>query len=104
MNLFTQVDLFIPFKVLNKTRTPGGGRLLRVWLRQPLTDKLKIEERLSVVESFINDTESRKTVHDTILRQIPDFQSLSVKLDEKKASLQDLYKSYLGRDKCFSFF
>ena len=25
-----------------------------------------------------------------------DFQSLSVKLDEKKASLQDLYKCYLG--------
>ena len=97
LNLFeTASQSMSLYKVLNKTRTPGGGRLLRVWLRQPLTDKLKIEERLSIVESFINDTESRKTVYDATLRQIPDFQSLSVKLEEKKASLQDLYKCYLG--------
>ena len=84
------------FKVLNKTRTTGGERLLRVWLRQPLTDKLKIEERLSIVEAFIADNASRKSIHDNFLRRIPDFQSLSVKLEEKKNSLQDLYKCYLG--------
>ena len=84
------------FKVLNKTRTTGGERLLRVWLRQPLTDKLKIEERLAIVEAFVADNASRKSVHDSILRRIPDFQSLSVKLEEKKNSLQDLYKCYLG--------
>ena len=84
------------FKVLNKTRTTGGERLLRVWLRQPLTDKLKIEERLSIVEAFITDNASRKSIHDNFLRRIPDFQSLSVKLEEKKNSLQDLYKCYLG--------
>ncbi len=84
------------FKTLNKTRTSGGERLLRVWLRQPLTDKLKIEERLSIVEMFVNDSGSRKTVHDNLLRRIPDFQSVSVKLESKKNSLQDLYKCYLG--------
>ena len=72
LNLFETANQSMSlFKVLNRTRTPGGGRLLRVWLRQPLTDKLKIEERLSIVESFVDDTGSRKMVHDTILRQIP---------------------------------
>lgn len=84
------------FKVLNKTRTAGGERLLRVWLRQPLTDRLKIEERLSVVKALVDDSSSRKSLHDNLLRRIPDFQSLSVKLEAKKNSLQDLYKCYLG--------
>ena len=84
------------FKVLHKTRTTGGERLLRVWLRQPLTNKAKIEERLSIVEEFVNDGGSRKMVHDNMLRKIPDFQSLSVKIEEKKNSLQDLYKCYQG--------
>ena len=97
LNLFETANQSMSlFKVLNKTKTSGGGRLLRVWLRQPLTDKAQIEERLSIVESFINDTSSRKMIHDTVLRQIPDFQSLAVKLEEKKSSLQDLYKCYLG--------
>lgn len=84
------------FKVLNKTRTSGGERLLRVWLRQPLTDKLKIEERLSLVEAFVCDSGARKMIHDNYLRRIPDLESLSVKLEEKKNSLQDLYKCYQG--------
>lgn len=69
-------------------RTRGGERLLRVWLCQPLTDKGKIQERLSIVEEFVNDSGARKMLHDNLLRRIPDFQSLSLKLENKKASLQ----------------
>ena len=35
-------------------------------------------------------------LHDNFLRRIPDLESLSVKLEEKTNSLQDLYKCYLG--------
>ena len=44
------------FKVLNKTKTPGGERLLKVWIRQPLTDISKIQERLEIVQAFVDDT------------------------------------------------
>jgi DNA mismatch repair protein MSH2 len=84
------------FKVLNKTRTSGGERLLRVWLRQPLTDRLKIEERLGIVEEFVSESGTRKTLHDSCLRRIPDLEGLSVKLEDKKATLQDMYKCYIG--------
>ena len=70
--------------------------MLRVWLRQPLTDINKIKERLTIVEYFVADSGTRKCIYDNLLRRIPDFQSLSVKLEEKKNSLQDLYKCYLG--------
>ena len=73
-----------------------GERLLKVWLRQPLTDTLKIEERLGIVQALVSDSSARKMIHDNLLRRIPDFQSLSVKLEEKKNSLQDLYKCYMG--------
>ena len=97
LNLFdTPRQAMSLFKVLNKTRTTGGERLLRVWLRQPLTDMNKIKERLTIVEYFVADSGTRKSIYDNLLRRIPDFQSLSVKLEEKKNSLQDLYKCYLG--------
>src|SRR5690606_10532991 len=36
--------------VIDKTISPMGGRLLRRWLAFPLKDKIKIEERLDVVD------------------------------------------------------
>ena len=84
------------FKILNKTRTSGGERLLRVWLRQPLTNKEKICERLNMVEQLLNASGARKTLHESILRRIPDFQSIGLKVKDKKAQLGDLYKGYTG--------
>ena len=59
------------FKVLNKTKTPGGERLLKVWIRQPLTDISKIQERLEIVQAFVDDTGNRKMVHENCLNRIP---------------------------------
>ena len=59
------------FKVLNKTKTPGGERLLKVWIRQPLTDIAKIQERLEIVQAFVDDTGNRKMVHENCLNRIP---------------------------------
>lgn len=84
------------FKVLNKTRTSGGARLLKVWLRQPLTDVGQIRERLEIVDVFVNDSEARKTVHEQTLPRITDLERLSIKVEEKKNTLLDLYKCYQG--------
>ena len=41
--------------VLDKTNTYMGRRLLRSYVDRPLLDPVKIEKRLSAVETFIND-------------------------------------------------
>ena len=84
------------FKLLNRTRTAAGERLLRMWLKQPLTSKQRICERLDIVEFFVENINTRKTLHDSSLRRIPDFESIAIRIRDKRAGLQDLYKIYLG--------
>ena len=49
-----------------------------------------------MVEQLIENSSGRKTLHDTCLRKIPDLESLSIKLSDKRAGLVDLYKIYMG--------
>ena len=84
------------FKLLNRTRTAAGERLLRMWLKQPLTSKEKICERLDIVEFFVDNLNVRKTLHENSLRRIPDFENIAIRICDKRAQLQDLYKAYLG--------
>ena len=55
------------FKILNKTRTAWGERLLKVWLWQPLTSKEKICQRLDLVKKLLNGCGARKTLHESAL-------------------------------------
>ena len=46
--------------VLDKTKTPMGGRLLRNWMERPLLSITAINRRLSAVDALVKDTMGRE--------------------------------------------
>lgn len=78
--------------VIDKCRTAQGHRLMAQFLRQPLVDKEKLEERLDLVEMFVYDPIRRASIYDDHLRRVPDYQMLARKFVKKKATLHDCYK------------
>ena len=52
--------------VIDRTRTPMGGRLLKRWIAMPIKDVAKINARLDVVERFVGDTELAEAVREQI--------------------------------------
>ena len=84
------------FSILNHTRTAGGDRLLRTWLRQPLKWPKDIRRRLDIVEVLREEAGLKKTLHERSLRRVPDLQKIYRKLQTKRLTLGDLYKAYCG--------
>lgn len=82
------------YGVINKCVTSQGQRLLTQWIKQPLIDIHKIEERQNIVEILINDTELRTNLVDNYLKRFPDFQKIEWRFIKGKGALQDCYKLY----------
>ena len=75
--------------VLDKTRTPMGGRLLRSWVERPLLSPIAIKRRLSAVDELYRDNVTRGEIIE-ILRGISDMQRLIGRIVYGTANGRDL--------------
>lgn len=75
--------------VLDKTETAMGGRLLKRYILQPLTDPEEINLRLDGVEALVNDRDLLDLVSSS-LRKIYDFERLSARVSSGRANAKDL--------------
>ncbi len=79
----TLVDL------LDETVTNGGGRLLKQWLTQPLTDLDRLNARLILVEGFVKNKRLLKKVRG-LLDEVLDIERILGKINQNKANPRDL--------------
>lgn len=91
---------FSIFGLLDHCKTSSGSRTLNQWLRQPLTNQELIETRLDLVELFVQCSEARHKLRESIFRGIPDITKLVKKLVRARSSLQ---VSYSYHDCIYSF-
>ena len=78
--LFPQQEGGVPLiRVIDKTITPMGARLLKKWVMMPLKDQVRINERLEIVESLVEDEEMLEQVQDN-LKHINDLERLISKV------------------------
>lgn len=85
---------FSLFGLMNRTCTVGmGKRLLNRWLKQPLLDVNEINNRLDMVQAFVEDPELRQGLRQQ-LKRISDIDRLTHALRKKSATLQPVVKLY----------
>ena len=84
------------FGLLNNTITAGmGERLLRRWLRQPLVSTEEINQRLDIVQLFMEESDLRSELRNNCLKGIIDVEKMARRLENKvRFRLQDLYVIY----------
>ena len=75
--------------VLDKTRTPMGGRLLRSWLEKPLLDAAEIISRQNAVEELVGDTLLRGELEEA-LKCITDFERVMTRIVTGTVNCRDL--------------
>jgi len=92
-------DSFSLYGLLNRGKTAMSRRLLKVWLKQPLTAEEDIRVRHDVVEAIVGDPELREGLRDHHFRGMPDVEMLTRKLEKGKAGLADLCQLYRASSK-----
>lgn len=75
-------------KVIDKTITPMGGRLLKRWLTQPLLNIEKINSRLEIVDEFYQNDDLRQNIS-KLLEGMSDLERLVSKISFGKANPRD---------------
>ncbi|MCX6020121.1 MAG: DNA mismatch repair protein MutS [Chloroflexi bacterium] len=75
--------------VLDHTRTPMGGRLLRSWLGQPLLERAPLNARLDAVAALAGDAPLRGLL-DTPLRSVGDLERLTNRIRAALPTPRDL--------------
>lgn len=75
--------------VLDKTRTPMGGRMLRRWIEQPLIESERINERLDVAEEFVSNIYLASDLRE-FLKNVYDMERLISRISSGTANARDL--------------
>ncbi|MFQ5678492.1 MAG: DNA mismatch repair protein MutS [Gemmatimonadota bacterium] len=76
-------------EVLDATRTPMGGRLLRRWLLHPLIETDAIVSRQEAVQALFEDRERRRAVRES-LGKVRDLERLGGRISTGRAAPRDL--------------
>ena len=94
--------------ILDQTCSPMGARMLRRWIVMPLKERKPVEDRLNIVEFFVDGEELRENLLNEI-RQIGDLERLISKIGLQKANPREvcqlkkaLYSIENIRNYCFS--
>ncbi|MFP9191910.1 DNA mismatch repair protein MutS [Natronosalvus vescus] len=75
--------------VLDETESALGGRTLRDWLRRPLLEPDRIDDRLDAVESLTQDPRTRDSIQEA-LRGVYDLERLIGRISRERANARDL--------------
>jgi len=75
--------------VLDRTRTPMGGRMLRKWLLLPLRKVEEIRSRQQAVEDLFEDALRREKLRE-ILGEMADVERIAAKIASERANARDL--------------
>lgn len=76
-------------RVLDRTATAMGARLLRQWLLHPLTDRAAIERRHDAVDTLVGD-ESRRVALAAAFDGVRDLERLGAKAAARRANPRDM--------------
>ena len=76
--------------IIDRTRTPMGGRTFTSWLNRPLNRLDPIQKRLDSIEELLEDKDTRLLL-DQQLKEIGDLESLIAKVVTNRANPRDLY-------------
>lgn len=77
------------FSVLDKTRTPMGGRLLKRWINQPLNTLEPINRRLAATAELTKNPDIRKRATE-VLAHIGDLERLNTKICTGRANPREM--------------
>jgi DNA mismatch repair protein MutS len=77
------------FWVLDRTKTPMGGRLLKKWINQPLRRLEPIQSRLEAVKELVETKDVRKKIVET-LSNIGDLERLISKICTNRANPREV--------------
>ena len=75
--------------VLDKTKTAMGGRLLKSWIKEPLTSSDMINDRLEALEQISQNPLVSNNISNA-LKNVYDFQRLTARIASGRADARDL--------------
>ncbi|MFC6731704.1 DNA mismatch repair protein MutS [Haladaptatus sp. DYSN1] len=75
--------------ILDETASALGSRKLKAWLRRPLVDSTRIDDRLDAVEELTTALQVREAAHDH-LRDVYDIERLIGRVSRGRANARDL--------------